>query len=179
MRSADMAAKTVFDGRITKAALKRLAGERYFQRGVSYFEDGAVVGLRHGTDGISARVQGTEPYPYAVRFWIEDGKLTWGCTCPLGLDAAFCKHLVAVGVAWAEGERAIHDAAPHDVQEVDDIVDRIDSSALIRILSERLMWDEGLLAEFALAARAARQEGGVKSVTKGRRRRSRSRNSKT
>lgn len=60
-----------FGGLISKSSLKELAGEKYFERGLDYFESGAVVHLRFGEDGISARIQGTEPCPYAVRFWME------------------------------------------------------------------------------------------------------------
>lgn len=47
-----------FGGLISKSSLKELAGEKYFERGLDYFESGAVVYLRFGEDGISARIQG-------------------------------------------------------------------------------------------------------------------------
>ena len=105
-----MAAKSAFAGAISKSSLRRLAGERYFERGADYFDGGAVVHLRSGEEWIAARVQGTETCPYAVRFWLEKQDLQWGCTCPLGLEGEFCKHLVATGLAWLSGEIIEHES---------------------------------------------------------------------
>ena len=84
---------------ITRTALKKLAGDVYFKRGVDYYNAGTVVQLRANRDGVTARMQGSDPIPYLVRFWHEKQKLQWGCACPLGDEGAFCKHLVATGLA--------------------------------------------------------------------------------
>lgn len=90
---------------IIRTALQKLAGDVYFKRGVDYHNAGTVVQLRIGDHGIAARMQGSEPVPYPVRFWHDEQKLQWGCACPLGDEGAFCKHLVAAGLAYlAEGE---------------------------------------------------------------------------
>lgn len=49
---------------------------------------------------ITAKVQGTRPY--RVKLWVDDGELECSGTCPVGTDGAFCKHGVAVGLAWLE-----------------------------------------------------------------------------
>ena len=85
---------------ITRAALKKLAGDVYFKRGVDYYNAGTVVQLRANRDGITARVQGSDPMPYLVRFWHEKQKLQWGCVCPPSDEGAFCKHLVTTGLAY-------------------------------------------------------------------------------
>ena len=47
--------------------------------------------------------------PYAVRLWISaDDELDGACTCPHAQDGNFCKHLVALALAW---RAALGDAA--------------------------------------------------------------------
>jgi len=163
-----MAAKAVFAGLISRSSLKKLAGDKYFERGLDYFENGAVVHLQHGTDGISARVQGTEPCPYAVRFWMEQQELQWGCACPLGVEGAFCKHLVATGLAWLSGDTITDDqVAPEDLETIQDVLDAIDEKTVLEILSQRALSDESLLAELALAARASRHEDKAREARRG------------
>ena len=83
---------------ITHAILKRLAGAATYQRGEAYFSAGAVTRLRVGDDKITARVEGTESYRVELRD--DDGELTERCTCPHAAEGNFCKHCVAVGLAW-------------------------------------------------------------------------------
>jgi uncharacterized Zn finger protein len=53
-----------------------------------------------------------------VRLWAEDG-LVFSCDCPLGLDGEFCKHCVAAGLAWLEGDFSGH--APGGSAAMDDV----------------------------------------------------------
>lgn len=85
---------------LNEAALEELAGERAFERGADYFADGHVAGLKEDNSGITARVRGT--YDYRVKLWAEDEELAFECNCPVGQDNVFCKHCVAVGLAWLE-----------------------------------------------------------------------------
>ncbi len=78
--------------------LRRLAGERFFGRGQAYFAGRAVRSLRPDANGVKAVVQGT--HRYRVLLWAEGGELGYDCSCPIGRDGAFCKHCVAVGLAW-------------------------------------------------------------------------------
>ena len=50
---------------------------------------------------ITARVQGTQPY--RVKLWLAKKDLDYSCNCPVGADGEFCKHCVAVGLAWLDG----------------------------------------------------------------------------
>lgn len=83
---------------ITHAVLESLAGTTAFQRGEEYFSAGAVERLRVSGDKITARVEGTETYQVELRG--DDGDLAYDCTCPRAADGYFCKHCVAVGLAW-------------------------------------------------------------------------------
>src|SRR3989304_5641223 len=83
---------------ITYAVLEDLAGTTAFQRGKEYFSAGVVERLRVSGDKITARVEGTETYQVELRD--DDGDLAYDCTCPRAADGYFCKHCVAVGLAW-------------------------------------------------------------------------------
>jgi len=158
-----MAVKARFARLISESGLKKLAGETYFERGRDYFEAGAVVQVSDGNGGIAARVQGTELCPYAVRFWLDEQELRWSCACPLGTTGEFCKHLVAAGLAWlsgmaVEGEPDI----PEELGGIRDFLEATDQRALARLVLQRAVWDEDLLDELILAARAFRSAGGGK-----------------
>ena len=86
---------------LTPKLVRRVAGVRFFARGEAYFAGGAVRSLRGDGGAVKAVVQGTRRY--RVRLWVEDGDLCHDCTCPIGLDGAFCKHCVATGLAWHAG----------------------------------------------------------------------------
>ena len=83
--------------------MRRIAGARSFERGEDYFASGQVRALAEHEEAITAKVLGTREY--RVKLWVEDGDLEFSCTCPVGTDGAFCKHCVAVGLAWLERGR--------------------------------------------------------------------------
>ena len=85
---------------LNRDALLELAGERAFERGMDYFAEGRVVGLKEEKGTTTARVRGTSYY--RVKLWAEDGEVAFDCNCPVGQDDVFCKHGVAVGLAWLE-----------------------------------------------------------------------------
>lgn len=83
---------------ITRASLEEAAGAAVFQRGVAYFADAAVGRLLASDEMVAAQVEGSAIY--RVELWAEEGDLAYDCTCPHALDGYFCKHCVAVGLAW-------------------------------------------------------------------------------
>jgi uncharacterized Zn finger protein len=94
---------------LTREHILRLAGERYFQRGLNYFRQGRVAELEEFGDSIEAIVEGTEEY--VVKLAAKSGGLEHDCNCPLGLDDAFCKHCVAVALQWLDGQTAGEEGA--------------------------------------------------------------------
>jgi uncharacterized Zn finger protein len=94
----------MLDALITPAMLHDLAGDVAFRRGEAYFAAGAVGRLRVVEDKISAKVEGTETY--RVELWGADGELAADCSCPRAGDGYFCKHCVAVGLAWLDAQAA-------------------------------------------------------------------------
>ncbi len=144
------------DGVLNHSLLLELAGERYFERGEGYYHEGRVRDLLEHEGVIAARVVGTGEY--RVRFWAEDEVLDYSCDCPLGMDKEFCKHCVAVGLAWLAGE------SPGDMPggsvTMDDVrryLEGREENALVGIILEQAMEDE-LLRE-RLLLRAAREGG--------------------
>ena len=83
---------------LTLKQIRQLAGDTSFARGEAYCAEGRVRSLVAHGDTLTATVTGTENY--TVRLAAEDGALTHRCSCPVGADGAFCKHGVAVALAW-------------------------------------------------------------------------------
>ncbi|MBF0589994.1 MAG: SWIM zinc finger family protein [Magnetococcales bacterium] len=97
--------KTSLEEVLTILEIKELAGSRYYGRGYDYFEDGAVGSLKERDGVLSAKVDGS--ITYKVQLWAEDGELEHECSCPLGQEYAFCKHCVAVGLAWLHKDQEL------------------------------------------------------------------------
>jgi uncharacterized Zn finger protein len=140
---------------VTRDALLDLAGERYFERGEDYHRGGHVHDLVEHDGVVVAKVAGTEDY--RVRLWPEDG-FAFSCDCPLGLVGEFCKHCVAAGLAWLEGDFSVH--APGGSATMDDVqtyLEEQDRAVLVRIVMEQAMEDERLRERLLL--RASRMGG--------------------
>jgi uncharacterized Zn finger protein len=88
---------------IDTRTLRRMAGARSFERGEAYVAEGRVGDLVEHEGRITARVAGTDTYRVALRSRHRDPD--YSCTCPVGRDGAFCKHCVAVGLAWLNQRR--------------------------------------------------------------------------
>ena len=88
---------------ITRKSLQDLAGTITFQRGEDYFSNEAVSRVRVEEEKVSARVEGSDTYH--VELWDNGGDLDYKCSCPQGDEGNFCKHCVAVGLAWLAGKK--------------------------------------------------------------------------
>lgn len=83
---------------LSKPKIRERAGDTYYRRGEGYFEDGRVGKLEPGEDYVAASVSGS--HRYRVKLCNIGGALRGSCNCPLGQDREFCKHQVAVGLAY-------------------------------------------------------------------------------
>lgn len=95
----------MLDDLISRLTLEDLAGTAAFRRGEEYFSVGAVERLRATDNKITARVEGTETYQVELRD--DGGDLVHDCTCPRAAEGYFCKHCVAVGLAWLAENSAV------------------------------------------------------------------------
>ena len=87
---------------LTLDRIRQLAGTTSFQRGQAYCERGQVRSLVVHGDTLTASVDGTENY--TIKLEAKNGELAHRCSCPVGGDGAFCKHCVAVALAWLENK---------------------------------------------------------------------------
>lgn len=144
------------DGILNRDTLLGLTGERYFERGVEYHLDGRVRSLAAHGGTVAAKVLGTEEY--RVRLWAGNGTLDYSCDCPLGMDGEFCKHCVAVGLAWL-GEGGVVSDGPVTMDEVRAYLEGREKDELVGIIVEQAMEDDRLRERLLL--RAARRGGGA------------------
>src|SRR6202163_313859 len=83
--------------RVDVGALRDVAGEKVFARGVAYHEDGQVEIVTFDGTRVLARVIGSEVYRCEL---VGAGETFSGeCSCPAFSDWGFCKHLVATALA--------------------------------------------------------------------------------
>jgi uncharacterized Zn finger protein len=130
-----------------------LASGRSYERGLAYLEASRVGQLRASAGRVGASVQGSEAYSVELR--AEDGELRFSCSCPIGQKGAFCKHCVAVALAWL-GEHGdptptLDDARAH--------LETLPQSELVEILIDHAHEDEALARQLLL--RAARPASGT------------------
>jgi uncharacterized Zn finger protein len=95
--------------RFDVAALRDVAGEKVFARGVEYHEDGEVEIVTFDRARVLATVTGSDVYRCEL---VGAGqKFSGVCSCPAFSDWGFCKHLVATALtANSLGPRAIEQA---------------------------------------------------------------------
>ena len=119
--------------------------------------------LRPRDSGVKATVQGTRSY--RVHLWVEDGELGYDCNCPIGYEGAFCKHCVAVGLAWhaagADGglEAGGHDPSKPTEGDVRSYLLRLDREELVSLLLEQADEDQSLHRRLTLRAAQAAPGG--------------------
>jgi uncharacterized Zn finger protein len=135
---------------ISRATLREIAGPTIFERGVNYFEDGLVASLTEQNEQISGKVRGT--HQYRVKLWEEEGSLSYDCTCPMGFEGQFCKHCVAVGLAWLAGGASKSRESGGDVEK---FVRSLRPDALVDLILKWAKRDEAFRRELLLKAKSA------------------------
>ncbi len=132
--------------KVLSRALKQLAGSPYHSRGETYFRNGKVKRLID--DGaVTAEVAGTRKYQ--VQLWEEEGELNYDCSCPVGQDGGFCKHCVAVALAYLERDPKSVRSPFEDIRRY---LSNLDSSDLVEMVLEACRRDERLYEKLLLKA---------------------------
>src|SRR5258708_22281577 len=151
---------------IILAEVQSLVDPKTFARGKAYLHDGAVSRLEEHDGVLRANVRGT--HRYCVELGVgDDGELTYECNCPVGENGIFCKHAVAVALAWLEntGEEVFHpdEAEPakarkkgktHD-ELISEYVATLGEDTMRDLLLEAAEHDMTLRDKLLFAARAA------------------------
>lgn len=77
-----------------------LAEARFLERGQRYAAEGRVRAIDEDGTSIAGTVSGS--HDDEVRIWVAGDDVAYACDCPIGVDGTFCKHLVALAVAWLD-----------------------------------------------------------------------------
>lgn len=81
---------------ITLVQIEARCTPKIFQRGQTYYEEGAIYKRRMNGDGVDALCSGSERKPYHVSALWKNGQLVWTqCDCPYDYEGD-CKHVVAL-----------------------------------------------------------------------------------
>lgn len=144
--------------------LKRLANDRSFARGEVYFKEGRVRSLAEQDGVLTAVVSGQKDYRVKLRW--DDSDVEYSCTCPVGLDGKFCKHLVAASLAWINpdvkpsgktGGRKTRETTQDKMQ---DFLNLQDKSTLIQMLVDEAAENRSLRERLLLKAARFNSAGG-------------------
>ncbi|NUP94782.1 MAG: SWIM zinc finger family protein [Planctomycetaceae bacterium] len=114
-------------GILHRDVLRRLVDDRTFERGQTYAAQGRVTDLVRQERSLSAVVRGTTDYRVSIH--AKGDQLAYSCTCPVGAEGAFCKHAVAVVLAW------VAEVAPDALPAKGDVIEpppRAEIEALAR-----------------------------------------------
>jgi uncharacterized Zn finger protein len=132
---------------LTRRAVHRMADAGSLERGADYVAMGRVHGLAHDGEVVVAEVVGGRRY--RVRLWVGHDELAHACTCPVGEDGRFCKHCVAVGLAWIAARAPAVEVQP-SLPDVRAHLAALDHEALVELLMEQAAVDERLRRRLAL-----------------------------
>src|SRR5258706_62491 len=144
---------------ITEAALRAAAGERSFERGVSYL--GAVAGLETVGNQIIATVRGTGDYLVVLTTGEAGagGGLRGECGCPYGQEGFLCKHCVAVGLTVMRNARSpVPRAAgmgPTRASDLSSWLSSLSREELLAIVCDQVIEDDDWRRQLELRAASA------------------------
>jgi uncharacterized Zn finger protein len=142
--------------------VRALAGDLWFARGEAYFQEDRVKELIEHNGKRSAIVTGTRDY--RVRLWMDETSLFYSCTCPLGDDEQFCKHCVAVALAWihtSKDEKSLQSSTQSSPQDdLRSFLERQEKDNLIAMVLHEAANNRSMRERLQLEA-ARKQPSGV------------------
>jgi len=147
---------------LTDQAVRELAGEQSYARGLEYADSTTVFDIKVTGDRLSGCVLGNSIYRVTIR--CEKGnRLAWKCTCPVGEEGDFCKHAVALALVWKKGRKTgakpkVSSGPAQEATTIKQFIESQDRETLVRIVKERAAEDPELRQKFRLAV--ARQRTG-------------------
>jgi uncharacterized Zn finger protein len=125
---------------LDRPLLRQLAGDDRFRSGEEYFNDGRVRQVHVAGDRITAKVSGTRAY--RVKLWRGRGELLFSCNCSLGREGTFCKHSVAVGLAWLAGPEGQSGAPGVTREQLRDHLRALEKERLVELALEAMEYDD-------------------------------------
>ncbi|MGL5035078.1 MAG: SWIM zinc finger family protein, partial [Microcystaceae cyanobacterium] len=110
-------------------SLQEATTERSWQRGESYYYNGAVRNLIQRGQSLEALVNGSDYEPYFVQIEFEDNQVCSAlCSCPYDYDG-WCKHIVAVLLAYLKAGDRLEQRLP-----LEDLLVGLDGGKLREVL---------------------------------------------
>jgi uncharacterized Zn finger protein len=152
---------------LNRRMLLELAGERSFERGENYFDEERVRSLVEFEGMLAATVEGTEDY--RVKLMVGSSGLSFSCECPYADEGNFCKHCVAVGLAWLAqrdaqtGSGEGHAAGIAGLNGARAFLEKQDKAALVEMILREALDNERACARLIEAAQPGKI--GRKSTT--------------
>jgi len=97
---------------LTEAHIRKLASGPSFERGETYYRDGAILEpIRQGRD-LRAQCEGSDYEPYQVSATLTKGGIgETSCTCPYDYGG-ICKHIVALLLTYVHEPQAFRSISP-------------------------------------------------------------------
>ena len=97
---------------LTEATVRELARSKSYNRGQSYYEQGAVSDIVRRGETLRADVEGSQYQPYTVTIEFDDaGVARTDCSCPYD-HGGICKHRVAVLLTYIRDSDRVHNRQP-------------------------------------------------------------------
>ena len=119
------------------------------ERGLNYYESGAVEAVEQTANGYRGRVAGTEEYEVEIE--IKDGRIhDMYCDCPYAADGNYCKHMAAVLYEIEEmepgrkGGQIREEGGLNPGKELRDVIDGIPEEELRNLLETVALKDNRL-----------------------------------
>lgn len=98
--------------RLTEADIRNLASEKSFERGETYYRDGAVLEPVRQVLELRAQCEGSDYEPYQVSATLaKSGIAETSCTCPYDYGG-ICKHIVALLLTYVHEPQAFRSIPP-------------------------------------------------------------------
>ena len=130
-----------------------LAGEAAFGRGVAYYRDGMVLGWSKQGTTITADVEGTQRYRVALK--LSKRSLDGGCDCPASEGIDFCKHCVAVALAYRlDQAEQVRLTEGDSADRIHAYLQQMDKASLVETLQSLIESDPVLYQRWSLRADA-------------------------
>jgi len=135
--------------RIKKSDITRWTDEEYFQRGLKYYEQGAIYEQRRQGMVIKSKCSGSQAPFYRQEILFDDkGIKSAECSCPVG-EGGRCKHAVALLLTWLNDPDSFQ-----EVEAIDAILNKRSKPELVTIIKEMIEQEPDLesLLELPLGA---------------------------
>jgi len=136
-------------------ALRRLAGDKAFARGMAYHQAGQVEILSLEPGRVLARVSGSEDYRAVLTG--EGADIDGACSCPAFDDWGFCKHLVAAALTANEAAASDGDGP---LERIRRHLRGKDPEALVEMIVALAERDDALFRSLDMAAAAEAGDDG-------------------